>query len=171
MLNHLLYRLYNWLKNRVNYRRYQILKRKKQVSIGFNVVFGLNWDVVLEWIWLVDASRRVRWHELVRPDHFIVKCKRCSRETANPAAKETWEERCARVTLIVASQLIDMKVWSSGLSWLLLTLLLHRNLWQVPASLRLWLLTALLSSKQQRLTYTCKWVTSNWPTDFFGKSR
>jgi trafficking protein particle complex subunit 12 len=43
---------------------------------------------------------------------LLSKCKQNVREAKDPALIDTWEERCARVTLIIASQLIDMKVWA-----------------------------------------------------------
>jgi trafficking protein particle complex subunit 12 len=42
---------------------------------------------------------------------LLSKCKRNVREAKETALVDTWEERCARITLIIASQLIDMKVW------------------------------------------------------------
>ena len=45
---------------------------------------------------------------------LLAKCKRNVRDAVEPALAETWDERCARITLILASQLIDMKVTMSS---------------------------------------------------------
>lgn len=41
---------------------------------------------------------------------LLSKCKRNAQEAADPAVVETWEERASRITLIIVSQLIEMKV-------------------------------------------------------------
>jgi len=41
---------------------------------------------------------------------LLSKCKRNVRDAKDPAVVDTWQERCARLTLIIASQLIETKV-------------------------------------------------------------
>jgi hypothetical protein len=41
---------------------------------------------------------------------LLAKCKENVTDAIEPALVDTWTERCGRITLIIASQLIDMKV-------------------------------------------------------------
>jgi len=47
---------------------------------------------------------------------LLAKCKRNARDAIEPALEDTWAERSARITLIIASQLIDMKEYITASS-------------------------------------------------------